>query len=912
MIQEAGARIPISDEEARAHLAAIIDSTDDAILSKTREGIVTSWNRGAERLYGYLAEEAIGRPISFLVPPERLDELQQITETILRGERVDRLETERISKDGRRIMVSLTLSPIYAPDGSIIGVSTIARDITKQKLMERSLQESEKRYRTLVEMAPEAVVVHQDGSFVYANCAALGIFGARALDQLQHNSLLDLVHPDDREAVRDRISQLLDGEEIPLRECRLRRLTGEEVSVEASSTLIDYHGRPSIQIIARDITERKRAEQERESMLKQLDFERLRFETVVQQMPIGLVIAEAPSGRVLLQNEHSRSIFRQQLPLENLDDYQQWRIYHNDGLLLSKEEYPLARAVSGETISGEEFQIGRSDGTLGFVSVNASPIRDASGQIVAAVVAFNDITDRKSAAEALRRSEQRFRLMTDSMPQIAWTANPDGSIDYINANFELYTGIQRDAPQIVDNLAYPERLILALVHPDDAEPTANAWLSAVHTGEIYQHETRIRRADGAYHWHLSRAIPARDDQGVIVKWYGTATDVNDLRETQEKLRASEATLKLAVEVTGLGIFDLDLRSGKGIWSDIAKRHYGLPPEAEADLSVLMSGVHPEERERIKRIAQDATRPGGAGAYSAEYRTIGVQDRKLRWLTMRARQLLDERGEPARLVGACIDITDFVKAEKALKDEITERLRAVEELRKQEQLLIRQARLAAMGEMVGNIAHQWRQPLNTLGLIVQELPRYYEANLFSKDYLEASVTRAMQVINYMSKTIDGFRNFFGPDKEKEEFNASEVLARTVSIVEAAFNQLKLRIEVNDDQDAVIYGCPNEFSQVILNILMNAKDALTERNIKEPRVVVRLFRENERLVLTIADNAGGIEPQIMDKIFDPYFTTKGPDKGTGIGLFMSKTIIEKNMNGALTVRNTEQGAEFRIEV
>ena len=1019
-------------------MAAIVDSTDDAILSKTPEGIVTSWNRGAERLYGYRAAEMIGRSISFLVPPERLDELQQITETILRGERVARLETERISKDGRRIMVSLTLSPILASDGSIIGISTISRDITQQKLMEGSLQESEKRYRTLVEMAPEAVVVHQDGSFVYANCAALGIFGARALDQLKQNSLLDLVHPDEREAVRGRIRQLLDGEEIPLREYRLRGLNGEEISVEASSTLIDYHGRPSVQIIARDITERKRAEQERESMLKLLDFERQRFETVVQQMPTGLVIAEAPSGRVIFQNEQSRSIFRQQLPVENLDDYQQWRIYHGDGSLLRKEQYPLARAVRGETVTGEEYQIGRSDGTLGFVSVNATPIRDASGQIVAAVVAFNDITDRKSAAETLRRSEQRFRLMTDSMPQIAWTANPDGSIDYINAHFELYTGIRRDAQQILDNLVDPERLILALVHPDDAGPTASAWLSAVHTGEIYQHETRIRRADGAYHWHLSRAIPARDEQGAIVKWYGTATDVNDLREMQEKLRASEtkfrrlyesnlmaiffwnkdgriteanqafcdmvgfseaecrsvqlswldatppelfardfaaieevrqrgickpyekvfinrldghrvsvltavarmvgteaegiafavdltelkraeqalktseATLKLAVETTGLGIFDLDLRTGKGNWSDIAKRHYGLPPEAEADLSVLMSGVHPEDRERIEKIAHDATIPGGSGVYSAEYRTVGLADGELRWLTMRARQLLDERGEPVRLVGACIDITDFVKAEKALKDEITERLRAVEELRKQERLLIRQARLAAMGEMIGNIAHQWRQPLNTLGLIVQELPRYYERNLFSKDYLEASVTRAMQVINYMSKTIDGFRNFFGPDKEKEEFKASEVLARTVSIVEAAFNQLKLRIEVNADQDAVICGCPNEFSQVILNILMNAKDALMERNIKQPRVVVRLFRENERLVLTIADNAGGIEPQIMDKIFDPYFTTKGPDKGTGIGLFMSKTIIEKNMNGTLTVHNTEEGAEFRIEV
>jgi signal transduction histidine kinase len=111
---------------------------------------------------------------------------------------------------------------------------------------------------------------------------------------------------------------------------------------------------------------------------------------------------------------------------------------------------------------------------------------------------------------------------------------------------------------------------------------------------------------------------------------------------------------------------------------------------------------------------------------------------------------------------------------------------------------------------------------------------------------------------------------------------------------------------------VTGNPNEFSQVILNILVNAKDAILERKVERPWVTVRLFREAGKAVLTIADNAGGIPPDIMDRIFDPYFTTKGPDKGTGIGLFMSKTIVEKNMNGTLAVRNTGDGAEFRIEV
>jgi PAS domain S-box-containing protein len=1033
------------DEKARAHLAAIVDSSDDAIISKTPDGIVCSWNKGAEKLYGYTAQEAIGRQISFLVPAEHLPELQQVNRKIMQGERVEHLETVRLTKDGRRIHVSLTLSPILADDDRIIGISTIARDITELKRMEKLLRESERRYRTLVEMAPDAVVVHQDGRFVYANCAALGIYGAEAIEQLQRTTLIDLVHPGDRGSVLERIRQLLDGEEIPLREYRLLRLDGVEVPVEASGTLIDYQGKPSIQVIARDITERKRAEREREGMLKELAFERSRFETVVRQLPLGVMIAEAPSGRLLYDNEQSRRIFRRQTETTaGVADYSRWKLFRMDGSVLPVEEFPLVRAVRGETVCEEELRIERDDGTVGFVCVNAIPLRDACGQIISGLAAFSDITEskaaaqalsdsdqrlklaldaaemgscdvdlrtgkgtwsrrhflllgyeppegdsglaandmwqrlvhpddlervteglrrakreggvfrsehrilradnrqtiwvnvqgrficdpsgeacrfigvifevteRKAAEEALRRSEQRFRQMADSIPQIAWTAEADGSIDYLNAHFEAYTGIDRRVLEMRAKKILPQQLISEIVHPEDAEQTATAWQNSVLSGDIFQSESRLRRVDGVYRWHLCRAIPERDENGRLIKWHGTATDIDDLREVQEKLRASESTLKLAIETSDIGIFDLHLRTGKLVWSDIAKRHYGLPPEAEADLTVLLSGVHPDDREYIERIARDALRPGGPGLYRAEYRTVGLQDGKLRWLSMRGRVAADADGKPARLIGACLDISEIVRAENSLKEEIAERLRAVEELARQEQLLIRQGRLAAMGEMIGNIAHQWRQPLNTLALIVQELPRYYERNLFSTEYLNASVTRAMQVINYMSKTIDGFRNFFGQDQQKEHFKAGEVLAKTVSIVEAAFNELMLKIEVNADDDMVILGSPNEFSQVILNILMNAKDALLERKVAGPKVVIKLFKEDGKTVLTIADNAGGIDQEIIDKIFDPYFTTKVPDKGTGIGLFMSKTIIEKNMNGCLSVHNTEDGAEFRIEV
>jgi PAS domain S-box-containing protein len=253
-----------------------------------------------------------------------------------------------------------------------------------------------------------------------------------------------------------------------------------------------------------------------------------------------------------------------------------------------------------------------------------------------------------------------------------------------------------------------------------------------------------------------------------------------------------------------------------------------------------------------------------------------------------------------------------EAERALRDETIERLWATEALREKEQMLIQQSRQAAMGEMIGNIAHQWRQPLNTLGLTVQQLSLYYDLGEFTKEFLDNSVDKSMGLIQHMSQTIDDFRNYFRPDKEKVKFKVQEAIASTLILIEDSFKSQQIGIELVAKGDPVIHGFRNEFAQVVLNILNNARDVLMEREIKDPKVTITIGSENDRAVVIIADNAGGIPEEIMGKIFDPYFTTKGPQAGTGVGLFMSKTIIDKNLGGSLTAQNIAAGAEFRIEV
>ena len=171
---------------------------------------------------------------------------------------------------------------------------------------------------------------------------------------------------------------------------------------------------------------------------------------------------------------------------------------------------------------------------------------------------------------------------------------------------------------------------------------------------------------------------------------------------------------------------------------------------------------------------------------------------------------------------------------------------------------------------------------------------------------------MEILQRMTLTIDDFKSFFKPNKNQQEFNLKKNIEKTITFASRSFenNNIKLISELADD--CVIFGFPVEFSHVILNIFNNAKDALKENKIENPKITITLTKENDKSLIVITDNAGGISDEIIDSIFEPYFSTKEQGKGTGLGLYMSKITVEKSMNGKLTVRNIDGKAEFRIEV
>ena len=231
--------------------------------------------------------------------------------------------------------------------------------------------------------------------------------------------------------------------------------------------------------------------------------------------------------------------------------------------------------------------------------------------------------------------------------------------------------------------------------------------------------------------------------------------------------------------------------------------------------------------------------------------------------------------------------------------------ALKENTKQLQLLQEQNKLAAMGEMIGAIAHQWRQPLNELGINIQNLEYDYIYEEIDEKFIKEFIESNYNTIQYMSNTIDDFKNFFRIDKTKSDFSVKETTNIVYTMVSAQFNRYEIDVEISGD-DFIYNGFQSEFQQVILNILNNAKDALLENQIKNPKIDIK-FESNK---VFIQDNAGGIPTNIIDRIFEPYYTSKEQGKGTGIGLYMSKTIIEKNMNSKLEVENINNGACFKI--
>ena len=228
----------------------------------------------------------------------------------------------------------------------------------------------------------------------------------------------------------------------------------------------------------------------------------------------------------------------------------------------------------------------------------------------------------------------------------------------------------------------------------------------------------------------------------------------------------------------------------------------------------------------------------------------------------------------------------------------------------DEIVIQQSKMASMGEMINNIAHQWRQPLMEISSLLMNTEAKIKINgdISNEDIID-TIDKSNHVIKFMSETIDDFRNFFATDKQKENFIVAEKISSVLNIMKMSLSSNNIKVNVIIKDNIKIYGLENEYAQVLINIIANAKDAIVSNKITNGKIIIKLYKKNSKSVLEIEDNAGGIPLEPKEKVFEPFFTYKKKN-GTGIGLFMSKLIIENSMSGKLKVENKNKGACFSI--
>ena len=407
--------------------------------------------------------------------------------------------------------------------------------------------------------------------------------------------------------------------------------------------------------------------------------------------------------------------------------------------------------------------------------------------------------------------------------------------------------------------------------------------------------------------------------------------ITNLQHWNEKYKAIDIHKELAVDAIEDGLWDWNPRSNEVYYSKRWKEMLGYDDnEIENTLEEWSNRVHPDDLSKVKRDISDHF-SHKTQYYINEHR-LRCKDGSYKWILDRGKALFDEEDKPYRMTGFHTDISQRKLLEKELQtlshflvEEVNQGLsekiklnmtnaelekqlqKEIQIRREKEEMLLQQTRQAAMGEMISMIAHQWRQPLTVISLITDNISLNLQLGFDESTTLESELEDIRFQVSHLSQTIDDFRQFFTPNKEKESVLLQECLENACRIIDSSLKVKNIQlIKIYEDTSPMdLYK--NEIMQVFLNIIKNAEDAFANE-ITSPSITLQTKEYDSYVEVRIADNAGGIDPDILKKIFEPYFTTKGKKHGTGLGLYMSKTIIQEHSSGSIEVKNVDEGAVF----
>ncbi len=840
-------------EAANARLGAIVEFSHDAMVVTGLDGRITVWNRGAEKLFGYSAREALGMTTSMFFGPAEQDVRLEIRHAVIDlGQSIEGIERTWLRKDGSVLATSSSYFPIRDAAGNVTAVGSVARDIGEHRAAELALRLSEERLQLAIRAARMGVWtwnIEADRIEWSGEAAAISGLDAAALP-VTVSAFLAIVHPEDSTHMRQISPEILaSGEPVEFRlaqpggSYRWFLVTGMRAS----------DGSHSVTGVIQDIHERKLAEQDlRES--------EGRIREVLESLSTAVWVASGKS--LLLVNTE----------LERLTGYTRDQLLQDgflDGLIhpgdrRALQEHFERRLRGEERVSRYEARITRNDGQLRHLAVSASAI--SFGGVSASLVSAFDVTERRRAEDELRESEARFRYLADSAPLFIWTATADRQIEFFNATWRNFTGRPME-----EDAGYGW---IQVIHPHDLDATVATYESSFAARAPYSMRYRLRRHDGEYRWIIEHAVPRYSSEGSFLGFIGACMDVHETVLAEEEIRASEERFRNLVETVPVGIWIWDGADVLMVNSAL-ERLLGFPRETLTRRDFIGSRMNPDDRILIR--ARAARRMAGE--------PIDPPYIELRMTNAEGNVLIFElHSTIVSLAGQRVWLNSVI--------DVTERHAAEAERRRLDQQMQQTQKLESLGILAGGIAHDFNNLLVAIlgnaGLALLELPPESPARQ-TVQAIETAAQRAADLTRQML-AYSGKGKFV-----IELLNLSRVVEEMAHLLEVSVSKsavLKYHFAPNLPP---IEADATQVRQIIMNLITNASDAIGDRSgvisistgmqyadrayLAESYLDADL-PEGDYVYIEVADTGEGMDEETRARIFDPFFTTKFTGRGLGL--------------------------------
>ncbi|MES1216991.1 MAG: PAS domain S-box protein [Bacteroidota bacterium] len=863
-------------EENITKLAAIVQSSGDAIISKTLDGIITSWNDAAEKMFGYSAEEMIGKPITKLLLPHHTDEMPNILDQSNKEDTTEHFETQRITKDQRILDISLTISLVKDIHGNVTGTSRIARDITAQKKMREALRESEERLRL-------AAASTQLGTWEFhpltkkliwsKECKM--IYGFTEDTEPDSQLVADHNHPDDKEYIHQEVVKAMDpdNENNFQMHYRIFRKNDKQVRwLKVNGKVFFNSNKQPERFIGTmlDITEEKLAEQ-----LIHESEERLRM--AIESTKLGTWEYHPLSG-LLTWSDECKKIY--DVPADMKVDYKFFsdHIYPED-VDYVQQTIQKAMDPAGNGHYDIQYRIVRySDRQPRWIRAQGKVFFNPAGHAERFIGTVLDITEEKTQEQKLKDSVDLFTAMADNVPVMIWMSGEDKFNDFFNKTWLQFTGrsIEKES-----NERWLEN-----VHPDDVQSCIDNYNRAFTEQKGFYTEYRLKRYDGKYRWIADNSVPRYKADGSFAGFISACLDIDEQQRFREKIMENELLLKTISNAAPVGLWMADSNGQNTFLNDTWIEWTGIPYQKQLGSGWLDKVIEEDKVNAPAKFIECALK---REKYSSEFRILR-KDGELRWCLTEGSPYYDINGEFAGYAGSVTDITDLKKLEERKDD------------------------------FIKMASHELKTPITSIKGYVQLLLNIYdelnEEKIFaSKPIVKSSLNTISKQVSKLTRLISELLDLSRIESGKlelyrSEFDLGALVEETVQDVRHITN--RHAIIVNNDIKKTIYGDKDRIAQVLLNLLTNA----IKYSPQADNIEVFVEETNTHSIIKIKDHGIGIDKKDHSRIFDRFYRVEGKSEqtypGFGIGLFIAGEIVQRH-GGTISVDSEkDKGSVFIVSL